>query len=170
MVTTELDTLASAEADLSAAMATRGAGADVPKDFEANYLQVFDSYLELAAEPNCSLEALKRATFLAWYQVSEPVWLTGLGGLPADASLRVLDLIEIHLSQLDAEFRWMLEYYFMWEYAFPELDSHPNVAALRRGLHVDDLLSQVEPALMVNRGMMGSYFSTVHDSFNRQRS
>ena len=54
-------------------------------------------------------------------------------------------------------------------FAFPDLAQYPNVAALNRDLHVDDILPHIQPEEMSNRGLMGSYFLAVSDSYDRRR-
>lgn len=165
-----LDSLAATEAELRDAVSlTYRAGADPTAEVEAGFLEVFETYLQMAVEPSSNIEALKRATFLAWYHVSEPPYLTGLGGLPFEGCTLAIDLIEPRIELLDDEFRWMLSYYFQWEYAFPELSSYPHLSALA-GRHSDELLSQVVPEEMVNRGLLGRYFTLVHQSFVRRAS
>lgn len=169
MDTNSVEALASAESELEEAFAKSRAGSAVPQPIEAEYRRIFDAYLSLATGPNFDIEALKRATFLAWYAVSEPVWLTGLGALPADAVAQSIELVEQNTTRLDDEFRLMLDYYFMWEFAFPDLAQYPKVATLSRGLHVDDILPHIQPEEMSNRGLMGSYFLSVSDSYDRRR-
>ena len=88
------------------------------------YAQIFAQYLLLAAAPKPGIEALKRAVFLAWYEVAEPACFTGIADLPSDSRLAVVGLVEPVVTDLDDEFRWMLAwYYLIADFAFPALDT-----------------------------------------------
>ena len=71
------------------------------------------AYVELAAPPESSLEALKRAVFLAWYAEAEPPCLTGVGDLDERAVRRTHELLaEAHeAGRIDDELAAMLGYY-----------------------------------------------------------
>jgi hypothetical protein len=73
--------------------------------------EIYAKYVTLAKEGD--LEALKRALFFAWYQLSEPSWLSGIGDLPDGQTLIVVNLIEERLAQglKDPELDYMLPYY-----------------------------------------------------------
>jgi hypothetical protein len=130
------------------------------------YSDVFSRYLAaFDANPN-DLEPLKRAAFLAWYELTEPPCFSGVGDLPAEARGSVVELLDRNTSHLDREFCWMLAYYFNIEPpAFPELDSHPD---LRRILESTDAEACFEDpdakGRMPGRGLMGEYWLSVFGS------
>jgi len=73
--------------------------------------EIYKKYVSLAK--NGDIEALKRALFYAWYQLSEPGWLSGIDKLPEDQTQTVIDLLEERLSKgfADKEISQMLPYY-----------------------------------------------------------
>jgi hypothetical protein len=86
-VTCSLDGLAQREMKV---LARAGAIAGTVEDKErrlradgafAESAAIHAAYVELADAPTPSLEALKRAVFLGWYQTAEPSCFTGIDGL-----------------------------------------------------------------------------------------
>jgi hypothetical protein len=76
-----------------------------------SYREVHRQYAELARSGD--IEALRRATFLQWYQTTEPVAFTALSLLDRVASDDVIALLDgmCQAKALDAELSWMLPYY-----------------------------------------------------------
>jgi hypothetical protein len=130
------------------------------------YSDVFSAYLGLAESPDTNIEALKRATFLAWYELNEPPFCSGVSDLPEDARSRVVALIEPRVAQLDSEFRWMLAYYFhLTDFAFPDLPAHPNLESLLRTESSEGWLSHRSSLdSMRHRGLMGEYWLSIFGS------
>ena len=130
------------------------------------YAEIFTSLISLASDSQPNLEALKRATFLAWYEVVEPPCFSGCAELPGDCRLIVVGLIEPLVSELDIEFRWMLaHYYLIADYAFPELAKHPS---LREFLITAESDGWKKPGAcaesMIDRGLMGDYWKSILNS------
>ncbi len=130
------------------------------------YAEVFSSYLCLAETPSPNLEALKRAVFLGWYEVAEPSFCSGVADLPDNARARVVALLESLVPQLDDECRWMLPYYFyMDDFAFPNLDANPNLNAFLSSGDPDGWRShQHNTTAMRHRGLMGDYWLSIFGS------
>lgn len=127
------------------------------------YSRIFSSYLALAEPPRSDLEALKRATFLAWYELVEPPCFTGVAELPGDAGRRIVELLEARVAELDEELRWMLAwYYFIADYAFPALGADSELAALLESEDREGWLARrSEAERMRGRGLMGCYWLAV---------
>ena len=131
----------------------------------ADYSAVFGSYAQLISEDADGLEALKRATFLAWFAVVEPSFLTGIGDLPESTVRRVLETLDVHLRSepVDAELRFMVPWYV----------SQSELALLRvPGLRAIERLAEeasVDPLEQIphgssqfeGRGLMGAYWRAV---------
>lgn len=128
----------------------------------ADYSAVFGSYASLISEDADGVEALKRATFLAWYDVVEPSFLTGIGDLSESTVRLVLEALDARCRRkpVDAELRFMVPWYVSRsEFAlmrFPGLD---GIAALTARAS-DDPLSLVprDAAAFEGRGLMGHYW------------
>ena len=167
-----LEELAAAEAEIEQIVASlEGTMEEKAAHLEAvgifrRYTEIFAAYLSLAEPPPSELEALKRAAFLAWYEVTEPACFSGISGLPVDARARIIALIEPLVPHLDAEFRWMLAYYFrIADYTFPDLGQHSLLRALLDEEDPDAWLAQrASPDSMVGRGLMGEYWISVFRS------
>ena len=130
------------------------------------YAEVFSRYIAAFETSPSDLEPLKRATFLAWYELTEPPCFSGVGDLPGDARSRVVQDLDQVASDLDSEFQWMLAYYLEIEpAAFPGLESHQR---LRRVLDSADpegwLRDSSAPDRMKGRGLMGEYWCSVFAS------
>lgn len=130
------------------------------------YSELFLSYLALAEPPSSNVEALKRAVFLAWYELSEPTFLSGVGDVPEDARRRLVALLDSLGVRLDDEFRWMLAWYFhLSDFAFPDLDSHPDLKVILRS---EDPMGWIRHRhtsdRMRGRGLMGEYWISVFGS------
>ena len=74
---------------------------------------LYTKYVRLAQDGD--IEALKRAVFYAWYQLSEPGWLSGISELPDHETQIVVNLLETYLSKgsVDEELKQMLPYYMV---------------------------------------------------------
>jgi hypothetical protein len=125
---------------------------------------IHKAYVDLASLPSVSLEALKRAVFLGWYQTSEPGCFTGVGDLDGAHIRRAQVLLQAaHAAgQVDAEFRVMLGWYWLTaDYHFQYYSSLPVIKYLsgldpqaykRHGFVSADLES---------RGQMGKYWISI---------
>ena len=130
--------------------------------------EIFAEYVALAGPGD--LEALKRALFLAWYEMAEPSHLSGLYLLDAEAKKEVFQMLEdfARQDQLDEELKWMLPYYYSiadWylksEFEAVRKASERNVKLWRTGC----LNASFE-----NRGQLGRYWTSIQDGQKRERS
>ncbi len=130
----------------------------------AGYRTVYSQYQALLADPACSLEALKRVVFLCWFSMSEPFMFTGLRDLPSDMP-SVYPLLEQDRASAhpDPELSWMLPwYYFITDFAFPDLDKAPHLASFLASADPHAYLSvPADERHMENRGQMGRYWESV---------
>lgn len=135
------------------------------------YAELFRAYLALAEPPRSDVEALKRATFLAWYEVVEPPCFTGVAELPADSQRRLVELLESLAAELDDELRQMLAWYcHIADWAFPGLESHPGLAALVESGDRDGWRAMAgDGERMAGRGLMGSYWRSIFDAHAASR-
>ena len=60
---------------------------------------VHKAYITLAGAPTGSLEALKRAIFIGWYEVAEPGCFTGIGDLDPDQHQRAHGLLDVAYTE-----------------------------------------------------------------------
>ena len=79
------------------------------------YGEIHEAYVGLIESESEGLEALKRATFLMWYEQVEPACFTGVFGLSEKVNRKVLEALERRSKAdgLDFELKWMLPYYNM---------------------------------------------------------
>jgi hypothetical protein len=81
----------------------------------AEYPAIFAAYLELVLDGDDAeaLEALKRATFIAWYGFHAPPTESGIAELPESAIRRLLAALDdaIIAGRTDEELRLMLAWY-----------------------------------------------------------
>jgi hypothetical protein len=167
-----LEELAAAEAELERVV-TSIEGTIEEKDSQLRergvyrrYADVFSRYIAAFESNPGDLEPLKRAAFLAWYELTEPPCFSGVGELPADARHSVMKLLERHTSNLDSEFRWMLAYYFeIAPFAFPDLGSHAGVRGVLESTDAEAWLADATAKdRMSGRGLMGEYWLSVFGS------
>ena len=121
---------------------------------------VFKAYVELAEAGN--LEAIKRALFYTWYQISEPNSLSGIPQLDDVLVLKVLTIVDQMAKEgvLDEELKNMLPFYYLVAcYYFERFDGLEDLkAASEPG---DDIYTQVSNSFdYTNRGQMGYYWHT----------
>lgn len=130
------------------------------------YADVFSRYLAEFESNSGDLEPLKRAAFLAWYELTEPSCFSGVADLPKDARSSVMRYLEDHVSNLDREFRWMLAYYFeIAPFAFPNLDSHAGLRSLLETTDSEAWLADADAKHLIRRrGLMGEYWLSVFES------
>ena len=127
------------------------------------YSEIFGALVSLSKGSEPELEALKRATFLVWYENAEPACFSGVADLPSDSRDTIADLIEPLVPKLDAEFRWMLAHYcLIADYTFPDMDSRPNLRTLLANEEADGWRTQsIEAEKMDGRGLMGDYWRSI---------
>ena len=132
------------------------------------YGEIYEAYVDLIESESGGLEALKRATFLMWYEQSEPACFSGVFGLSEKANRKVLEALErrTEASRLDFELKWMLPYYNMIsDWVFPQGADWPHLQSFlakadfklyeRVGVKAEDF---------TNRGQMGEYWLGIIDS------
>jgi hypothetical protein len=131
----------------------------------ADYAAVFGSYTSLISEDEDGLEALKRATFLSWYGVAEPSFLTGIGDLPESTVRRVLEALDARCraTPLDAELSFMVPWYAA--VLEPALLRYPGLDAIARLVESagDDPRAGLprDASPFEARGLMGAYWRSV---------
>jgi hypothetical protein len=121
--------------------------------------EIYKRYVFLAQ--NGDVEALKRALFYAWYQLSEPNWLSGIGSLPDDETRILVDLLEKRLSNkvYDKELEQMLRYYMaVCEYYLERFYPLPFIQKTSASTE-DRGRPKLESGKWSYRGKMGEYWS-----------
>jgi len=129
------------------------------------YGKIYEAYIELLGSDSEGLEALKRATFLMWYEQAEPSCFSGVSGLPEKANRKILEALErrTEAGNLDFELKWMLPYYNMIaDWVFSRYAVLP---------HMQSFLAQADSGLweragvkaedFINRGQMGEYWLSI---------
>ena len=130
------------------------------------YPAIFAAYLALGtAESPQGLEALRRATFLAWYAGVEPACFSGISGLPEAQTRTVCERLDelFRAGPGDAQLAWMVPWYnSVFEYPFA---LYPGLASLRAFLARADDRAWERAGLTLDdlrgRGQMGRYWSSV---------
>jgi hypothetical protein len=121
---------------------------------------VHAAYLDMAAPPESSLEGLKRAVFLGWYESSEPGCFTGVGELNPAAHQRSDRLLydAYREGRVDAEFAVMLGWYwFIADYRFKAAPS--ELITYLSGLDPEAYRQfGFTRAALESRGQMGVYW------------
>jgi hypothetical protein len=143
---------------------SRSSDSDVESLIYRSYTTIVDGYLELARQGDS--EALKRAVFLWWYSVAEPMHLTGIPEFTPrqnDATARLLrDAVG---AGTDAEFERMLAWYYcitdwQFEQLVPDLiatfDRMSTAARGPDGVITLELVNVDQP-----RGQLTIYFRSM---------
>ena len=132
------------------------------------YSEIYEAYVDLIEAEGEGLEALKRATFLMWYEQAEPACFSGVFGLSEKANRKVLEALEYRSEAggLDFELEWMLPYYNMIsDWAFSRYTDLPH---LRSFLAKADFKLYERVAVkaedFTNRGQMGEYWLSIINS------
>lgn len=115
------------------------------------YEELFNEY-----SLNNDLESLKRAVFIQWYSVTEPIAYTGIGELDIETQKKNLFSVEelILNKTIDIEFLEMLNHYYnISDWYF---DSILNLKPL---IYTNSSLGNI--SLAKNRGLMGEYWNSV---------
>lgn len=119
---------------------------------------IYTKYVNLACQGD--LEALKRAIFFAWYQLSEPSWLSGISELPDSQTKKVVNLLENQLEQglCDSELDFMLPYYMsVCDYYLERFYPLPNIEEAS-SYSSDNARILAENSDWKLRGQMGAYW------------
>lgn len=113
--------------------------------------------LFVAYSTNNDLESLKRAIFIQWYSVSEPIENTGLGELNLDYQKNNLLKVEKLISNgtIDIEFSEMLNHYYkISDWYFDSISNIKSLLNLDSNSHMNILIKK-------ERGLMGKYWESV---------
>jgi hypothetical protein len=135
------------------------------------YDELYAQYLaacQRAADGPQKLELLKRLTFLSWYSLLEPSFLTGIGALTTEGISTTYELLNAYVrdQQLDPELHWMLSFYSSWDYLLLHF-SEPQLPALTAFVKAVDTTvyhvpkRQLPRHAMDNRGQMGIYWQSM---------
>lgn len=129
------------------------------------YGKVYEAYVELIESESEGLEALKRATFLMWYEQAEPSCFSGVSGLSEKPSRKIFEALErrIEAGNLDFELNWMLPYYNVnAEWVFSKYTDLPHLQSFL-ALPDSGLLEKAEIKAedFMNRGQMGEYWLSI---------
>jgi hypothetical protein len=129
----------------------------------AEYPAIFATYLDLAQladDPGTSLEALKRAVFLAWHAFTSPSVFTGIAELPESTVREVMHALDAAIAdgRIDEELRSMLAFYnaefgYVFQHFGPVRMLDAFVAGVQGGGVGVDVLR------FVGRGQMGVYWA-----------
>jgi hypothetical protein len=132
--------------------------------YEASW-HIFAKYVALARQGD--LGAIKRAPFLAWYELAEPGELSGIGGLDPDLKKDIFAIVNNLAAndQLDDELEWTLPWYcLITEYYVPYVP---------RGFPALEEASRTDPhqhkkrcleSSFDNRGQMGEYWKSIQSN------
>lgn len=134
----------------------------------AEYPAIFAAYLELALDsddPAVSLEALKRATFIAWYGFQVPPTVSGITELPESTVRRLFAALDdaIAAGAGDDELRVMLAWYdarfgHVFDHFGPMRTLGGCVAGTTPGA-IEAL--RADRARFAGRGQLGRYWATL---------
>lgn len=137
----------------------------------AEYPAIFKAYAELAGwpdEPARSLEALKRALFLAWYSFTQVPVESGIAELPETEVRELVGALNSALKydEIDDELRLMLAWYRgVFGYMFDHFGGVRGLDELIDGMTPDDARAELKrlrsPADFVDRGQLGDYWRKV---------
>ncbi len=123
------------------------------------YKEIHKLYANLADE---NIEALKRGLFIQWYSMTEPNYLTGINEIDFESKLKILNILENNIENLDSELKWMLNYYAAWDYAF---EKNENLQKLEN--YIKNVTDEYFPKIinreeMSKRGQMGIYWNSLN--------
>lgn len=133
----------------------------------AEYPAIFSSYVELArdaADPATAREALKRATFIAWYSFVELPVVSGIAELPESTVRELMELLDqtIRAGNADDELRLMLAWYAgTFGYPFEHFGPIRSLEEFTGGLPPDDVKRQASGVGVADRGQLGLYWRTL---------
>ncbi len=133
----------------------------------AEYPAIFSAYLELihlSGDAAISLEALKRAVFLAWYSFKEPSIDSGIAELPESSVRDVMQSLGSAISgrRADSELRLMLAWYHrQFGYVFEHYGPVRDLESFVGGEAMEDVGAQLGPAAgFADRGQLGVYWTS----------
>jgi hypothetical protein len=125
--------------------------------------EIFLRYVILAKAGD--LEALKRATFLLWYQYSAPMWQSGLLGLDEQGGREVLQMLDCMVKEdkLDLELQWMLPHYYRVADCYLDVWEGLDLGELKKASQKNWGLWEkcVQQASFSHRGQLGEYWARI---------
>jgi hypothetical protein len=128
--------------------------------------QIFLRYVVLAKAGD--LEALKRATFLLWYQYSAPLWQSGLLGLDEQASREVLQVLDRMAKEdrLDLELQWMLPHYYRLADYYLDAWEGLDLGELKKASQKNWGLweKHIRQSSFSHRGQLGEFWANIQAS------
>ena len=132
------------------------------------YPAILAAYHALLAHPTSGAEALKRATFLAWWSAVAPPAQSAILDLPEALVRDVVHALERRLQRGagDDELRWMLAWYHgCAPLPFDVYGSGGDaIAGFVAGHAMDGWRTRaLAPAAFMNRGQMGRYWRELLD-------
>jgi hypothetical protein len=129
------------------------------------YPAVVRAYIELFADPECALEATKRAVFLVWRGAMALHTETGIADLPDGTSRAVIAELDARIRRgaADAELQWMLAWYCRdGRHVFELYGATAKLLAFAGAIAPDAWRTAgITPALMAGRGQLGMYWSAL---------
>lgn len=128
------------------------------------YPAILGAYVELFADPESELEALKRAVFLVWRAAMAPSAATGIASLPEAASRTVITQLDAHVRRgADPELAWMLAWYVSGgRFVFELYGATAALLDFADATPADAWRSRpITPDAMRQRGQMGHYWTTL---------
>ncbi len=127
------------------------------------YPAIVNAYIELFADAESSLEALKRALYIVWRGAMDLPVRTGIPPLPDATSRRVLEELDNRLLREsgDGELAWMLAWYHAQGSFVLELyGATPRVMSLAESTDAEAWREAgITAARMAVRGQMGRYWA-----------
>lgn len=129
------------------------------------YPAILSAYVELFADPESALEALKRALFLVWHSSIAAPATTGIASLPEATTRSVIQELEarIRAGTMDEELAWMLGWYVAGGRFVLELyGATARLLAFAESTPPDAWRSRsITHDTMRQRGQMGHYWTTL---------
>ncbi|MCK4664289.1 MAG: hypothetical protein KAT68_15580 [Bacteroidales bacterium] len=143
------------------------------------YKQIHKDYASLIDDENFGLEALKRALFIQWIGHLEPSCFTGIEseyktdkeyyiGIDRNAELKIVEKLNflVKENKLDAELKWMFEYYSGWDWLFDStkfghLYYLNNLIKENKFHNRTPEFEKINIKTMENRGQMGEYLKSI---------
>jgi len=129
---------------------------------------VYDKYKQVhrlyADNSGKDLESLKRGLFIQWYYLCEPPYLTGINELDENAERKIIEQLDylITADKLDFELKWMLKYYYNWDYVFERFKKYKGLQDWIKNQMGSELPDTIDRNEMQQRGRMGRYWNSLN--------
>lgn len=129
------------------------------------YPAIVSAYVELFADQDSTLEAIKRALFLVWRSSTASPAECGIAPLPEGTLRAVIDELDSRARRdaSDVELRWMLGHYHALAPTMLELyGASDRLVMLAESASEDDWRREkVDAEAIRRRGQMGRYWSAL---------